>query len=282
MTVTIVGLGLMGGSAAIDLKTKRFAKRIIGGDNNPPHRDMALERGLVDDVMSLQSGINEADLIILAIPVDAIKQLLPFVLDSITSQAVTDMGSSQSEIVEAIRKHPRRGNYVASHPMAGTEFSGPDAAIPHLFSKKVGIICDMADSNSKALEMVTDFYMALNMRLVFMNSKDHDLHAAYVSHISHLTSFALALTVLDKEQNEKNIFNLASGGFDSTVRLAASSASMWVPIFAQNRENVIEVMDTYIEKMTKFKDAIAEGNDDIVTSLIEEANIIQKTLIQFS
>ncbi len=280
MTVTIIGLGLIGGSMALDLKAKRFADRIIGVDNNPRHRDLALEKGLVDESKSLHSGIKEADIIVLAVPVDAIKDLLPLVLDYVTHQAVTDMGSTKGELVDAVKDHTNRGNYVPSHPMAGTEFSGPEAAIHGLFAKKVGIICDMADSNPKALEAITNLYMALNMRLVFMTSREHDHHAAYVSHISHLTSFALALTVLEKEKNEKNIFNLASGGFDSTVRLAASAASMWVPIFTQNRSNVVEVMDTYIEKMTELKEAIAAEQENKVTDLISEANIIQKTLTQ--
>ncbi|MBT3244879.1 MAG: prephenate dehydrogenase [Bacteroidetes bacterium] len=280
MTVTIIGLGLIGGSIALDLKARRFAERIIGVDKNPRHRDTALERGLVDEIMKLHSGIQEADLIILAVPVDGIKELLPLILDYVTHQTVTDMGSSKVEIIDSIKDHPKRGNFVPSHPMAGTEFSGPEAAINGLFAKKVGIICDMADSNPKALETVTNFYMALNMRLVFMTAREHDSHAAYVSHISHLTSFALALTVLDKEKNEKNIFNLASGGFDSTVRLAASSAAMWVPVFSQNKNNVIEVIETYIQKMTDFKDSIASGDDQKVEELIQEANIIQKTLTQ--
>jgi len=282
MTVTIIGLGLIGGSLALDLKARRFTDRIIGVDKNPRHRDQAMEKGIVDEVMKLHSGIHEADLIVLAIPVNGIKELLPLILDYVTHQVVTDMGSSKLEIIESVKNHPKRGNYVPSHPMAGTEFSGPEAAITGLFAKKVGIICDMADSNQKALETVTNMYMAVNMRLVFMNAGEHDSHAAYVSHISHLTSFALALTVLDKEKNEKNIFNLASGGFDSTARLAASSASMWVPIFSQNRKNVIEVMETYIKRMTEFKDAIAEGDENRVEELIQEANIIQKTLTQIS
>ena len=278
MTVCIIGLGLIGGSIGLELKTKRFAERIIGVEKNPAYAKIALERGLVDETAKLVDGINQSDLIILAIPVDAILSLLPFVLDYVTHQAVTDVGSTKLSISEMVKDHPKRSHYVASHPMAGTEFSGPEAAIPGLFHKKVGIICDMAQSNPKALETITNLYMALNMRLIFMNSREHDLHTAYVSHISHLTSFALALTVLDKEQNEKNILNLASGGFDSTVRLAASSAEMWVPVFDQNRENVVEVMETYIEKMTQFKDLIKEGDTLQVRDLIKKANIIQKTL----
>ncbi len=280
MTVTIIGLGLIGGSVALDLKARRFSSRIIGVDQDPEHSRIAEERGLVDEIQKLLPAIHEADLIILAIPVDAIRRMLPFILDNITHQTVTDMGSTKLEIVEMVKGHAKRQNYVPAHPMAGTEFSGPDAAHNGLFTKKVGIICDMADSSPKALEVVTNLYMALNMRLVFMSSQEHDLHAAYVSHISHLTSFALALTVLEKEVNQKNIFNLASGGFDSTVRLAASSAAMWVPIFSQNRQNVVEVMETYIEKMEKFKDLIREGEEEKVGSLILEANKIQKTLTQ--
>lgn len=278
MTVCIIGLGLIGGSIGLELKTKRFSERVIGVEKNPAYAKIALERGLVDEVHKLVDGIQQSDLIILAIPVDAILTLLPFVLDYVTHQAVTDVGSTKLSITEQVKNHPKRSNYVPSHPMAGTEFSGPEAALPGLFNKKVGIICDMSQSNPKALETITNLYMAMNMRLIFMSSKEHDLHTAYVSHISHLTSFALALTVLDKEQNEKNILNLASGGFDSTVRLAASSADMWVPVFDQNRENVVEVMETYIEKMTQFKDLIQSGNTKKVRDLIKKANIIQKTL----
>jgi prephenate dehydrogenase len=278
MTVCIIGLGLIGGSIGLELKTKRFSERVIGVEKNPVYAKIAIDRGLVDEVLQLVDGIQQSDLVILAIPVDGILTLLPFVLDYVTHQAVTDVGSTKMSITEMVKDHPKRSNYVPSHPMAGTEFSGPEAAIPGLFNKKVGIICDMSQSNPKALETITNLYMALNMRLIFMNSKEHDLHTAYVSHISHLTSFALALTVLDKEQNEKNILNLASGGFDSTVRLAASSADMWVPVFDQNRENVVEVMETYIEKMTLFKELIHAGETKQVRDLIKKANIIQKTL----
>ncbi|MFA5814173.1 MAG: prephenate dehydrogenase [Bacteroidales bacterium] len=278
MTVCIIGLGLIGGSIGLELKTKRFSERVIGVEKNPVNSKIALERGLVDEVAKLVDGIQQSDLIILAIPVDGIRTLLPFVLDYVTHQAVTDVGSTKMSITEQVKNHPKRSNYVPFHPMSGTEFSGPEAALPGLFNKKVGIICDMSQSNPKALETITNLYMAMNMRLIFMSSKEHDLHTAYVSHISHLTSFALALTVLDKEQNEKNILNLASGGFDSTVRLAASSADMWVPIFDQNRENVVEVMETYIEKMTQFKDLIQSGETKKVRELIKKANIIQKTL----
>lgn len=278
MTITIIGLGLIGGSIGLELKTKRFAERIIGVDNNPSHCETALDRGLVDEVHKLVYAIQQSDMVILAIPVDAIKTMLPFVLDHVTHQAVTDVGSTKFCITEQVKNHPKRSCYVPSHPMAGTEFSGPEAAIPGLFSKKVGIICDMALSSQKALEEITNLYMALNMRLIFMSSREHDLHTAYVSHISHLTSFALALTVLDKEKNERNIMNLASGGFDSTVRLAASSAEMWVPVFDQNRDHVIEVMDTYIEKMKLFKSYIAEGESQKVGDLIRTANKIQSTL----
>lgn len=278
MTITIIGLGLIGGSVGLELKTKRFADRIIGVDKDPGHGRIALERGLVDEVHKLVYAVQQSDLIILAVPVDSILTMLPFILDYVTHQVVTDMGSTKMSITERVKDHPKRGNYVPSHPMAGTEFSGPEAAVPGLFNKKVGIICDMSKSNQKALETVTNLYMALNMRLIFMNSREHDLHTAYVSHISHITSFALALTVLDKEQNEKNIMNLASGGFDSTVRLAASSADMWVPVFDQNREHVVEVIDTYIEKMLKFKEYIGAGDNKKVHDLIKKANKIQKTL----
>ena len=280
MTVTIIGLGLIGGSLALDLKARRFSDRIIGVDKNKEHREVAMERGLVDEIMPLHSGINQADIIVLAIPVDAIKHVLPTILDYCTHQVVTDMGSSKLEIINSVKNHPNRANYVPFHPMAGTEFSGPQAALTGLFAKKVGIICDMAEINPKALETATSMFMAMNMRLIFMNSEEHDLHAAYVSHISHLTSFALALTVLDKEKDSQSIFNMASGGFDSTVRLAASSSEMWVPVFSQNKENVVKVMDTYIKNMKLLKDSIASDDDKTVEQLIKKANKIQTTLNQ--
>lgn len=278
MKISIVGLGLIGGSMAIDLKKRGFAGNVIGVDNNRLHAETALHIGLVDEICGLDEAISQSGLIILATPADATVKLLPKILDSIDQQIVTDTCSTKELLCQVVKYHPRRQNYVASHPMAGTEFTGPWAAFPGLFDGKAVIFCDTDETGIRALATVRRMYDSLNMRPVFMNSSSHDRHAAYVSHISHISSFALALTVLDQEKNEKHIFDLASGGFDSTVRLAKSSAEMWSPIFSQNADNVIKVLDTYIEKLNEFKQAITGLDSDKISEMIVNANKIKKIL----
>lgn len=280
MTVTIIGLGLIGGSTAIDLKRREFADHIIGVDSNKVNAETALHIGFVDELCELEEAVKRADLIIIAIPVNAALMVLPRVLDMIDNQVVTDMCSTKHTLIERIKYHPNRKQYVASHPMAGTEFSGPWAAISGLFDGKAAILCNTEDSDIRAVAQVRRLYEALNMRVIFMNSSSHDLHTAYISHISHISSFALALTVLDKERNEKHIFDLASGGFDSTVRLAKSSADMWTPIFEQNKDNILTVLDTYIEKLNNFRDLINENESEKLAQLIKESNKIKRVLFK--
>lgn len=280
MKVCIIGIGLIGGSLAIDLKRRGFASAIIGVDNNKHHQNIALHSGLVDKIDTLENAVRKSDLIILSTPVNVNKQLLPEILSLIegTSKVVTDMGSTKSGMAESVLNHPSRGRYVASHPMAGTEFSGPMAAIGKLFDYKHVIICDKELSDADALRTIIDMYNLLNMRISYMGSADHDVHVAYVSHISHITSFSLALCVLDKEKDEENILKLAAGGFESTVRLAKSNAETWAPIFLQNSEYIIEVLDNYVEKMNLFKKYILEKNTEGLTELMAEANKIRKIL----
>jgi prephenate dehydrogenase len=278
MRLTIIGLGLMGGSAAIDLKKRGFAERIIGVDNNKLHAETALHIGLVDEISSLEAAIGQSEMIILAVPADVAVKLLPKILDKVDQHIVTDMCSTKEMLCQVVKYHSKRQNYVASHPMAGTEFSGPWAAAPGLFDGKAVIFSDAEESGIRALATIRRMYETLNMRPVFMDSSSHDRHAAFVSHISHISSFALALTVLDQEKNEKHIFDLASGGFDSTVRLAKSSAEMWSPVFEQNAENVVTVLDTYIEKLNRFRDAITKHDTEKITELIEKSNKIMKIL----
>ncbi len=281
MVIGIIGLGLIGGSMAIDLKRKGFAQEVMGVENEPVNASAAEKIGLVDRVVGLDECIAEADLVILAVPVGAAVKLLPRILDGFAGhegKIVTDVCSTKEHLARSVRYHPARRQYVATHPMAGTEYSGPWAAMPGLFDGHACIICDSDESSPKAVRTVEKMYEALNMRAIYMNSSNHDVHTAYVSHISHVTSFALALTVLDKEKDEKHIFDLASGGFSSTVRLAKSSPDMWTPILSQNRENVLHVMDTYIEKMQAFREAIADGDDDAVRRLIEDANKIKRII----
>jgi len=274
MNISIIGTGLIGGSMAVDLKVRGFASVIFGVDNNPKHCEKALQRHLVDEIVDLKTGIANSDLIIIATPVDKAIILLSEILDNIDKQIVTDVCSTKYELCQSVKNHPKRKQYVASHPMAGTEFSGPEAAQSALFDNKTAIICDISESNTLALEKIISMYKALNMKPVYMNSKSHDVHAAYVSHISHISSFALALTVLEKEKDENQILNMAGGGFKSTVRLAKSSKEMWVPIFNQNSKNIINVLDTYINVLEQFKYNIRHNDFDNLHKMIEESNKI--------
>jgi len=280
MTIAVIGVGLIGGSMMIDLRKRGFADKIIGVDSNLQHQNIARLCGLVDEIDTLENAVDRSDLIILCTPVDANCKMLPVILDRIdgTSKVVTDMGSTKGSISKVSERHPKRGRYVAAHPMAGTEYSGPLAAIGRLFDYKPAIICDPELCDNDALELVEKMLTTLNMRIVYMKSSDHDTHVAYVSHISHITSFSLALTVLDKEQEEQNILTLAGGGFESTVRLAKSNAETWAPIFLENSKFILEVIDTYTEKMNLFRKMIADRDLDGLKTLMDEANKIRKIL----
>ena len=281
MKVAILGLGLIGGSAGLDLKSRGFASEIIGVGRTPENIAKAQELGLADRMVAKEVAVQEADVIILSVPVNILIDELKFVLDHMRPYAVvTDMGSTKSKIVQAVKDHPLRKRYVPSHPMAGTEYSGPTAAFSGLFDEKVAIICDKDDSDIDALSKIEALYNTLNMRLLYMESVAHDLHAAYVSHVSHITSFVLGATVLDKEKSEKAILSMASGGFESTVRLAKSSPEMWSQIFEQNDENIVEVLNTYINKMTTFRDKIKEGDFEYLKNFMAEANDIKRILKQ--
>lgn len=283
MILTVIGLGLIGGSMALDLKRRGFADKVLGVENDPVNAAAAEKMGLADEIVTLQDGIAQGDLIILAVPVGTAVRMLPEILDTMNKNSwkdkiVIDTCSTKGQIVRCVHYHPLRGRYVATHPMAGTEYSGPWAAMPNLFDGRACIFANTEESDPKALATIERMYDVLNMRPAYMNADNHDVHTAYVSHISHVTSFALALTVLDKEKDEKHIFDLASGGFSSTVRLAKSNPDMWVPILVQNRENVLHVIDTYISKMEEFREAIADIDEEKVRSLIEEANRIKKII----
>jgi len=280
MTITVVGVGLIGGSMMIDLRKRNFTDRIIGVDMSVQHQNIALLCGLIDEADTLENAIDKSDLILLCTPVDTNCSLLPGILDRIasTTKVVADMGSTKASIAAISQDHPGRGRYVSAHPMAGTEYSGPLAAIGKLFDYKIGIICDPELSDPDALELVEKMMKVLNMRLTYMNSDVHDVHVAYVSHISHITSFSLALSVLEKEQEEENIMTLAGGGFESTVRLAKSNGETWAPIFVENSDYILEVIDTYIEKMNLFRKMISDKDKEGLKTLMEEANKIRKIL----
>ena len=280
MKVGIIGLGLIGGSMAVDLRRRGFADEVLGVEADPVNAAAAEKIGLADRIVSFEECVGQADLVVLAVPVGAAVKMLPQVLDRFAGQKkmVIDVCSTKEQLARAVKYHPERRRYVGTHPMAGTEYSGPWAAMPGLFDGHAGIICDAQESDPKAVRTVECLYETLNMRTIYMDSSSHDVHTAYVSHISHVTSFALALTVLDKEKDEKHIFDLASGGFSSTVRLAKSSPDMWTPILTQNRDNVLHVIDTYIDKMQAFRTAIEEGDEDAIRGLIEESNKIRRII----
>ena len=278
MTVAVIGIGLIGGSMAMSLKEKGFAQRVIGVDSNIQHQQKALERHIVDEVMDLDAAIQAADVIILAIPVDASEKLLPVILDKVDQQVVMDVGSTKEQIIELVKDHPKRKQFVATHPMWGTEYSGPDAAVTNAFVDKAVVICNKEESSEAALQTVLDIYQALGMNVVYMEAVAHDLHAAYISHVSHITSFALANTVLEKEKEEEAIFELASGGFESTVRLAKSNPDMWVPIFRENRDNVLDVLNEHISQLRKFKACLEKENYEYLADLIQHANKIKRII----
>jgi prephenate dehydrogenase len=276
--VAIIGVGLIGGSLAIQLHEKKISSKLIGVDSSKEHAKKAVELELVDEAMSLDDAIRESDVIVLAIPVDKMVELLPGILNKIDKQIVVDLGSTKSQLINAVKDHPKRGRYVATHPMWGTEYSGPQAAVRGAYENKAVIICNANESDADALEWTKAMYKKIGMHLLEMEARAHDLHAAYVSHISHITSFALANTVLQKEKEEQAIFELASAGFESTVRLAKSNPAMWVPIFMQNKENVLDVLNEHIEQLKKFKESIEKGNDENLKGLIEDANKIRRII----
>ncbi len=278
MRITIIGTGLIGGSLSLTLREKGWITYAIGVDNNPTHAARALELKLVDEIADLATAIAKSDIIILSTPINAAEAMLPLILDQVTDQVVMDVGSTKKIICESVASHPKRGRFVATHPMWGTEYSGPDAAVKAAFANKATVICSKEESDADAVAKVEDLYKALGMHLLYMKADDHDVHVAYVSHISHITSFALANTVLEKEREEDAIFELASGGFESTVRLAKSNPAMWVPIFMQNRDNVLDVLNEHIAQLRKFKACLEKENYDYLQELIENANGIKRIL----
>jgi prephenate dehydrogenase len=279
ITVTIVGIGLIGGSFGLSLRNNRIASHIIGVDSNVDHQQRALELKLIDEVLPLEEAIAKSKLIVLAIPVDATVTILPQILDKVNDkQVVIDMGSTKEKVLNTIAKHPKSKRFIATHPMWGTEYSGPEAATNEAFVDKAVVICNHHNCDKDALALVEEIYKQIGMHLIYMEAGSHDLHTAYISHISHITSFALANTVLEKEKEEDAIFELASGGFESTVRLAKSNPAMWVPIFKQNRENVLDVLNEHITQLKKFKSCLEKENYEYLQELIEHANGIKRII----
>lgn len=278
MKVTVIGLGLIGGSLALDLKKRKFAEVITGVDINKENAKEALRLGLVDHIEELRKGVSNTDLVIIAVPVDKIVTLLPLVLDLIPEQTtVTDVGSSKREITRVVRNHSRRKNYVPAHPMSGTENSGPRAAMEGLFRGKICILCDCERSGPQHIALIEKMMHLAGMEIAYMTSDEQDHSTAFVSHLPHAAAYALANAVLAKE-DRRIIFDLASGGFRSTVRLAKSSPEMWYPIFQQNRNYVVEALDVYIKHLTEFKKSLENEENEKLMSLINSASRIRGVL----
>lgn len=278
MIVTIIGTGLIGCSLANRLKDIGFASSIIGVDTNNENAITALELGWIDEILSLEKAIKQSELIVIAIPVDATLTILNDILDHLDKQIVMDVGSTKNTICSSVVNHKNRGRYVATHPMWGTEKDGPTAVVKDAFKNRVAVVCEKDKSDADALQIVESLYQQIGMQLVYMESDIHDMHAAYVSHISHIASYALSLTVLEKEKEEDTIFELASGGFESTVRLAKSNPAMWVPIFKQNKDNVLDVLNEHIIQLKKIKSCLEKENFDYLEELIINANKIKRIL----
>ncbi|MEY4986373.1 MAG: hypothetical protein RL567_152 [Bacteroidota bacterium] len=278
--VGIIGIGLIGGSIAKALRTSGWASELIGIDANPVHATKALSLRLVDEILTLEEAIKRVEVFVCATPVDMLVQIIPNILDLLKpNQIVIEVGSTKTPVYEALKNHPKRKQFVSTHPMAGTEFSGPEAAVEGLFTGKRGVICDKELSSMEAVSTIESLYRdGLGMNLIYMNSIDHDVHTAYISHISHICSFALANTVLEKEKNEERIFELASTGFESTVRLAKSSPETWSQIFHQNQENLMDVLDEYINTLLKYKGLMLSGSYDKLKDELGKANDIGRIL----
>jgi len=279
MIITIIGTGLLGGSFALAVREKYPKVRFIGVDASMVHGQLAVAKGIVDEVLPFEQAVSQSDLVVLATPVNTIIDLLPAVLAALPDHGtVVDLGSTKETICAVVDTNPRRAQFVAVHPMAGTENSGPGAAFRELLPGKNLIICDREKSRPDSLTLVESIFRDIGMKLFYMTPKEHDLHLAYVSHLSHISAFALGLTVLEKEKDEQAIFDMASTGFSSTVRLAKSSPAMWAPIFDQNRQNVSQALADYIEFLQQFKAAIDDQNMNQSFDFMNRANVIRRVL----
>lgn len=278
MNVFVIGLGLIGGSMALDIQTAYPTAVLYGIDSNEDHLNEALALGIIQQKATFEA-LKNADVVIVAIPVDVQLEVLPKVLDAVSDTAlVFDVGSTKTQVCSVIENHPKRRNFLAAHPIAGTEFSGPKAAINNLFQGKTNIICEVEKTAFKLQEKALDIFAKLGMRIRYMDVKSHDKHIAYMSHLSHISSFMLGKTVIEKEKNERDIFDMAGSGFASTVRLAKSSPAMWTPIFEQNKVNIIKTLEEYIANLQQFKELMEEGEFSKIYSEMENTNHIKQIL----
>ncbi len=278
MNVFVIGIGLIGGSMVLDIKSNYPEATIYGIDTNEEHIEKAIELGVVDQKATFED-LEKADVVIISIPVDVQLEVIPKVLDLVSDNTlVMDVGSTKEDICLAVKDHAKRRNYLAMHPIAGTEFSGPTAAHTGLFDQKTNIICEVEKTAFKLQEKALEIFAKLGMRIRYMDPKSHDKHIAYMSHLSHISAFMLGKTVIEKEKNERDIFDMAGSGFASTVRLAKSSPAMWAPIFEQNKTNVIETLDKYIDNLQQFKELMIQNDFTEIYNEMESTNHIKQIL----
>jgi prephenate dehydrogenase len=278
MNVHVIGIGLIGGSMVLDIKGLYPEAAIHGIDTNKKHVEEAIVLGVIDKESSFED-LAAADFVIVSVPVDVAMTVLPKVLDVIGDQTIVfDVGSTKTPICEALANHPKRRNFIAAHPIAGTEFSGPSAAIKGLFQGKTNIICEVEKTTFKLQEKALELFKELGMRIRYMDPKSHDKHIAYVSHLSHISSFMLGKTVINKEKDEQDIFDMAGSGFESTVRLAKSSPAMWTPIFKQNKKQVVKTLEEYIANLSNFKELLVNDDYEAIYNEMQSVNKIREIL----
>ena len=278
MNIAVIGLGLMGGSFALDIKSVYSNSKIFGIDNSDSNLKEALALDLIDQIITYDDLIK-MDIVLVSIPVNYSLIVIPKVLEKINENTlVFDVGSTKEAICQILENHPKRANFLAAHPMAGTEFSGPKAAHKGLYIGKTNILCEFEKTDNKLREFALEIFDNLNMKIIYMDPKPHDVHVAYVSHLSHISSFMLGKTVIEKEKNEKNIFDLAGSGFESTVRLAKSLPETWTPIFLQNKNNLVLAIDEYISNLNALKKIIENNDSNKLSSILNDTNRIIEIL----
>ncbi|MFY0689739.1 MAG: prephenate dehydrogenase [Cyclobacteriaceae bacterium] len=280
MKISIIGVGLIGGSFALALKRRLEDIEVFGWDASSKNLSKAKELGLIDHICdTVEAAVESSDWILVAVPVQHIESLIPQLLDYAGAEKViVDFGSTKGQICQQVRQHKKRKQFIAAHPIAGTEYSGPQAAFDTLFEDKVMIVCEQELSESTSVEEFRKMCKLIGMKTVYLPADEHDMHLAYVSHLSHVIAFGLSNTVLEKEKTASTILELAGSGFDSTVRLAKSSPDMWTPIFKKNKKFILEGLDTYIAYLNTFRKHLDDGNEEAINAYLSKGREIRKIL----
>ncbi|WP_394909189.1 prephenate dehydrogenase [uncultured Helicobacter sp.] len=270
----IIGLGLIGGSMGLALRELGGFGCIAGFDNNPLHSQQALSLGLVDECISLEELISDGDVLFLATPVESIIALLPKLTSIKPSATIIDLGGTKELIIKHIPDSIRK-NFIAAHPMAGTEFYGPKAALPHLFKDSIVILTNLEESGEAQIQMAREIFLGIGMKIIKMDAHEHDRHIALISHMPHIISYALANAVLSQE-DPQTILALIGGGFRSMSRLSKSSPKMWNDIFKQNTQNVLDSITSFQDELQKAKNMLESKDWEGLEAFMAQANKLQE------